>query len=181
MQKSFVVGSVVGAMVVTAVGATAGYKTWSAAHSAQVVEARQAFRTISTPRQECHDEQVTRVKPSKDPHRVAGTGIGAVVGGLLGNQVGGGNGRVLATVAGAAAGGYAGNRIEDKVQKGNTETSTEQRCTTVYDKHEEPAGYDVRYVFEGREHRVHMDRDPGGSLPVRDGRVLTNAVGAAGA
>lgn len=44
----------------------------------------------------------------------SGVGIvaGAVVGGLLGNQVGGGNGRKLATVAGAVGGGYAGNEIE---------------------------------------------------------------------
>ncbi len=45
-----------------------------------------------------------------------GTGVGAVggavVGGLLGNQIGGGNGRTLATVAGAVGGGYAGNSIE---------------------------------------------------------------------
>ncbi len=37
---------------------------------------------------------------------------GAVVGGLLGNQVGGGNGKKIATVGGAVAGGVAGNSIE---------------------------------------------------------------------
>lgn len=40
-----------------------------------------------------------------------GTGIGAVVGGVLGHQVGGGNGKKLATVAGALLGGYAGNEV----------------------------------------------------------------------
>jgi len=40
-----------------------------------------------------------------------GMGVGAVVGGLLGNQVGGGNGRTLATIAGAVGGGYVGNEI----------------------------------------------------------------------
>jgi uncharacterized protein YcfJ len=40
-----------------------------------------------------------------------GTGIGAVVGGVLGNQVGGGNGKKLATVAGVLLGGYAGNEV----------------------------------------------------------------------
>jgi uncharacterized protein YcfJ len=40
-----------------------------------------------------------------------GIGIGAVVGGLLGNQVGGGKGKTLATIAGAVGGGYAGNEI----------------------------------------------------------------------
>lgn len=47
-----------------------------------------------------------------------GTGIGigaiagAVVGGVLGNQVGGGSGQTIATVAGAAGGAYVGNEIE---------------------------------------------------------------------
>ena len=45
-----------------------------------------------------------------DMHPV-GTGVGAVVGGLLGNQIGGGNGKKLATVAGVLLGGYAGNEV----------------------------------------------------------------------
>ncbi|MEO6352372.1 MAG: glycine zipper 2TM domain-containing protein [Burkholderiaceae bacterium] len=40
-----------------------------------------------------------------------GIGLGAVVGGLLGSQVGGGNGRTLAAIAGAVGGGYVGNEI----------------------------------------------------------------------
>ena len=40
-----------------------------------------------------------------------GIGIGAVVGGLLGSKVGGGNGRTLAAIAGAVGGGYVGNEI----------------------------------------------------------------------
>jgi uncharacterized protein YcfJ len=40
-----------------------------------------------------------------------GIGLGAVVGGLIGNQVGGGNGRTLATIAGAVGGGYVGNEV----------------------------------------------------------------------
>jgi hypothetical protein len=41
-------------------------------------------------------------------------GTGAVVGGLLGNQVGSGNGRKLATVAGIIGGGFAGNEIANR-------------------------------------------------------------------
>ncbi|MBK4737277.1 glycine zipper 2TM domain-containing protein [Noviherbaspirillum pedocola] len=40
-----------------------------------------------------------------------GIGVGAVVGGLLGSQVGGGNGKTLATIAGAVGGGYVGNEV----------------------------------------------------------------------
>jgi uncharacterized protein YcfJ len=45
-----------------------------------------------------------------------GIGVGAVVGGLLGTQVGGGNGRTLATIAGAVGGGYLGNEIAKRNQ-----------------------------------------------------------------
>jgi outer membrane lipoprotein SlyB len=49
----------------------------------------------------------------------SGVGVvaGAVVGGLLGNQVGRGTGNALATVGGAAAGGYAGNEVEKHVKR----------------------------------------------------------------
>lgn len=40
-----------------------------------------------------------------------GIGIGALLGGLAGSQVGGGNGRTLAAIAGAVGGGYVGNEI----------------------------------------------------------------------
>lgn len=39
---------------------------------------------------------------------------GAVIGGLLGNQIGGGTGKKIATVGGAVAGGMAGNEIEKR-------------------------------------------------------------------
>ncbi|HJV87933.1 MAG TPA: glycine zipper 2TM domain-containing protein [Noviherbaspirillum sp.] len=63
--------------------------------------------------------------PAPQPAPVAqnspvGIGIGAVVGGLLGNQVGHGNGRALATVAGAIGGGYIGNEIAKKNQSGQS-------------------------------------------------------------
>jgi uncharacterized protein YcfJ len=173
VNKSLVMGSVLGAIVVSAGGAFAGIKLLASANGAEVINAKEIHKTIKTPRQECHDEQVTRTKPAKDTNRLVGTGLGAVVGGLLGNEVGGGNGKVLATVAGAAAGGYAGNKIEQKVQQGNTYSATEHRCTTVYDTAEIPAGYEVVYVLDGKEHHAHLDHDPGKTIPVKDGRIVT--------
>lgn len=43
-----------------------------------------------------------------------GIGAGALVGGLLGHQVGGGNGNKLATVAGVIGGGFLGNEIANR-------------------------------------------------------------------
>lgn len=46
-----------------------------------------------------------------------GTVAGGVLGGLLGHQVGGGNGKNAATILGAAGGAYAGNTIEKNMKK----------------------------------------------------------------
>ena len=46
-----------------------------------------------------------------------GSGGGAIIGGLLGNQVGGGSGRQLATVVGALGGTVAGTAAEDRANR----------------------------------------------------------------
>jgi outer membrane lipoprotein SlyB len=66
--------------------------------------------------------EVESIRAVKHPKKTSGIGMvgGAVVGGLLGNQIGSGNGRILGTVAGAAGGGYAGNEIEKHTQTTTT-------------------------------------------------------------
>src|SRR5207244_10918719 len=73
MNKSAVIGSVIGAAIVTTVGAVAGYRVVEASRGAEVVSVKAVSRTVSTPRQECHDEQVTHTKPVKDKDRLLGT------------------------------------------------------------------------------------------------------------
>ena len=52
--------------------------------------------------------------------RAQGSGLGAaggaVLGGLLGNQIGGGNGKKLATVVGAVGGAVVGNQVEGNMK-----------------------------------------------------------------
>ncbi|WP_115527037.1 MULTISPECIES: glycine zipper 2TM domain-containing protein [Xanthomonas] len=67
-------------------------------------------------------------KNSTDPNRIGGTLAGAAIGGLLGNQVGGGNGKKLATVAGAVAGGAAGRTIQGNRQQANGNRQVERVC-----------------------------------------------------
>ena len=52
-------------------------------------------------------------RPAPQPNYVA-IGTGAVVGGLIGNQVGSGNGRKLATIAGVIGGGMLGNQMANQ-------------------------------------------------------------------
>ena len=49
---------------------------------------------------------------------------GAVVGGVLGHQVGGGSGKDIATVVGAVGGAYAGHEIEKNVKSGKRYETT---------------------------------------------------------
>ena len=176
MKIPFLTGAIAGAVVITAGTAATGYHVYRAAHSATVISAKRLTRTVRIPRQECHDEAVTHARPVKDQDRLLGTGIGALVGGILGHQVGGGTGKTLATIAGAGAGGYAGNQIQRKVQQSDTYTTTEQRCITAYDLQEEPAGFDVLYEYKGHRHHLHMNKDPGDSLPVEDGKVVVGSL-----
>lgn len=196
MNKSLVVGAVIGAAVVTAGAAVANFalggKTEALVEApapavvpeivepvvdetpkfADVLNVDTVTKTTRKPRQVCKDRVVTHTAPPKDENRVAGTVIGAVVGGVLGNQVGDGRGRKLATAAGAAAGGFAGNKVQEQMQNGNTYTTTETSCETVYDSSEKIIGYDVRYKLGDQEGTVRMDRDPGERIPLDENGEL---------
>ena len=172
MNKSMLVGAVLGAVGVTAGGAVATYSLISGPEYAEVLAVKPVNETIKTPRQVCEDVTVTRQKPVKDQHQIAGTAIGAVVGGLLGNQVGGGTGKKIATVAGAVGGGYAGNKVQENMQAGDTYTTTETRCDTVTDVSKKLVGYDVKYLLDGKEGQVRMASDPGNRIPVKDGQLV---------
>ncbi|MEG3789070.1 glycine zipper 2TM domain-containing protein [Lysobacter sp. CCNWLW3] len=75
----------------------------------------------------CYDVEVQRPKEVKDKHKITGTALGAVAGGLLGNQVGGGSGKKVATAAGAVGGALVGRKIQEN-QQNKTETVIERRC-----------------------------------------------------
>ncbi|HEX7813890.1 MAG TPA: glycine zipper 2TM domain-containing protein [Dyella sp.] len=77
----------------------------------------------------CHNVEVQ--DQPKDQHQIAGMAIGAVGGGLLGHQIGGGKGKTLATVGGAVAGGYAGKKVQENQQAKHTHI--ERRCHEVED------------------------------------------------
>ena len=75
-------------------------------------------------------EAVTAVKRQGQVNGIAvgdstiglGTVAGGVLGGILGHQVGGGNGKTAMAVLGAAGGAYAGNKVEQNM-----------KSVTVYD------------------------------------------------
>ena len=58
--------------------------------------------------------QYSQPAPAPAQPNYVGIGTGAVIGGLIGNQIGGGNGKKLATVAGIIGGGMLGNEIANR-------------------------------------------------------------------
>ncbi|MGE5319634.1 MAG: glycine zipper 2TM domain-containing protein [Hyphomicrobiaceae bacterium] len=179
MNKSMLTGVIAGAVAATAIGGVAGYKILnSKPEFAEVLAVKPVTKTTKTPKQECRDVVVNEQAPVKDTNRIAGTAIGAVAGGLLGNQIGGGSGRTLATVAGAAAGGFAGNQVQKSMQEKDTVSRTETRCKTVYESHVKTIGYDVRYRLDQKEGQVRMDHRPGARIPVKDGKLQLDAAAA---
>lgn len=179
MNKSMLIGTVLGAVGVTAGGAVATYTLIGGGEKyAEVVAVQPVNETIKTPRQVCKDVVVTKKAAVKDEHKITGTVIGALAGGLLGNQIGGGTGKKVATVAGAAAGGYAGNKVQGNMQDSDTYQTTETRCSTVTDTSEKLVGYDVKYKMDGKVNQVRMEYDPGSKIPLDDqGRLILSQQG----
>ena len=177
MNKSMLAGIGIGVAAALGVAAVAGLNVLDRGPQyAQVVSSTPIKESIKTPRKECRNVTVTHRRPVQDENRIAGSVLGAVAGGVIGHQFGGGRGRDVATVVGALGGGYAGNQIQGSMQEGDTDTTTQQRCKTVYDKSEKMLGYDVTYKIGDQQGKIRMDRDPGAQIPLdSNGQlILTN-------
>lgn len=176
MNRSMLTGIIAGAVAVTAIGGVAGYRALNPEPEfAEVLAVEPVKETTKTPREVCDDVVVSEQAPVKDPNRIAGTAIGAVAGGLVGSQIGGGSGKTLATIAGAAAGGYAGHEVQKGMQEKSTVSRTERRCRTVYETQTKTIGYEVRYRLGDEEGQVRMDHEPGPRIPVKDGQLQLDA------
>ena len=115
---------------------------------------------VGPPEQRCWIErqQVTE----RSDNNVGGAVVGALIGGVLGHQIGGGRGRDVATAGGAVAGGLIGNNAGRS--GGNTYDKDVQRCSTVAST--TPAYWDVTYKYRGVEHRMQTSSPPGDTVAV---------------
>ena len=87
-------------------------------HHTPAAQARPAYNDDGY-RETAYREPVRQPQPAPAPAQpnYVGIGTGAVIGGLIGNQVGGGRGKALATVAGVIGGGMLGNAVQNQVQQ----------------------------------------------------------------
>lgn len=127
---------------------------------ADVVDTRPVTRTVNVSEQVCED----RVVQSRAPERFGnkdGAAVGVVVGGLLGHQIGKGDGRKLATLAGAVGGGFAGREIDRRHEGGKLVSSTQRVCRNETQPRTRMIGYDVQYRSDGLLVSKRLDHDPG--------------------
>ena len=95
------------------------------------ISTTQAPARILKPQKECGDVQVPIIGILDRPANQAEVIGGAVIGGLIGNQIGDGSGKDLATLVGIGAGAVtaANQRQQEQVVVGY---KTEYKCRTVY-------------------------------------------------
>ena len=172
LNKQLLIGGIVGAIAVTAVSATAGYRMLNSDNYAEVLAVSPVTRTVSVPHEECSDQLIAVQRPTRDPNQVAGTVAGAVIGGLVGSQIGDGDGKKVATVGGAIAGGYSGKKVQEGMQEQNVDQVTQRVCDTLQESRQEPDGFDVTYRIDGQEKTVRMNDDPGRRLRIEDGEPV---------
>jgi uncharacterized protein YcfJ len=120
---------------------------------------------VGPPQQRCWVEQGQVAQPASG-YNVPAAIAGAVLGGVLGHQVGGGRGKDLATAGGAVAGAAIGANVGGG-GGGQAATADVQRCETVPSQ-ARPEFWDVTYNFRGLEHRVQMTSPPGSTVNVNE-------------
>jgi uncharacterized protein YcfJ len=119
---------------------------------------------VGPPEQRCWVER-QQVYEDRRGANVPGAIAGAVIGGILGHQVGGGHGRDVATAGGAVAGAAIGANVGRGDQSSYAQDV--QRCENVQGQLQ-PDYWDVTYNFRDIEHHVQMSVPPGPTLTVDD-------------
>lgn len=118
MNKSMLAGIGIGVAAALGVAAVASLNVFDRGPQyAQVISAKPIKETVKTPRQECRNVTVTHRRPVQDENRIAGSVLGAVAGGVIGHQFGGGRGKDVATVVGRWAAVMLAIKSRDQCKK----------------------------------------------------------------
>ena len=120
---------------------------------------------VGTPAQRCWIEREQVVQQDRGNPNIGGALLGAVIGGILGHQVGGGSGKDVATAVGVVGGAAIGGNINRDSGGQQVVTQNVQRCTSAPDQ-AHPDYWDVTYNFRGQDHRMQMTTAPGATVTV---------------
>lgn len=120
---------------------------------------------VGTPQQRCWIDREQVGRDQRGEANVPAAIAGALIGGILGHQVGGGSGKDLATAGGAIGGGLLGANIGRDRNGHQVATQNVQRCADVAGTGH-PDYWDVSYRFRGQDHRIQMTTPPGPTVTV---------------
>jgi len=136
---------------------------------AQVVDAEPLVRvvTVTTPQEVCRNEEVWQPVPARRSRTPVIAG--GILGGVVGNQFGGGRGQDLLTIAGALLGASIGSDAAHRNNPGSGYKSVQQICAIEHVRHDEERidGYRVTYRYAGREFVTRTQTEPGNTIRVR--------------
>ena len=136
---------------------------------AKVIETEPLYETVevANPVTECWTERVTRNNHRRGSYTAPLAG--GIVGGVVGNQFGGGRGKTVLTVAGALLGASMGHDYNTSHYRGRPRVENVRHCETVdrYEQEQQLVGYRVKYRYEGQTYYTRTTEHPGKFLPVR--------------
>lgn len=141
---------------------------------ARVVDVEPIVRhvTVERPHRECWKEHVRETGP--EPFGKAGqTLAGAIVGGAVGRQFGGGDGRdaltLLGSIAGAAVANERAERRAEARGRGRGRGVPVERCEVVHERVTERRvdGYRVTYRYDGRDYTMRTAEPPPDRIRLR--------------
>ena len=137
---------------------------------ARVVDVDPIVRRVAvdSPQRECwYEDQAVYAPRSATP-----TVLGAIIGGVIGHQIGTGHSRNVGTAAGAVLGASIGHDVS--MQNARAETRSVERCevNNVRSWEERIDGYRVAYRYHGRVYNTVMPYDPGERVRVRVGQEV---------
>lgn len=102
-------------------------------------------------------------EPRHDPGRAI---LGTIAGGILGSEIGKGNGRVAAAAVGAGIGAVTGDRIANGDAQVTTTTLPVQRCESVDNLEMRVAAYRVTYEYDTYRFTTRLPYYPGNEMRV---------------
>ena len=106
-----------------------------------------------------------QISPNNTSANIPAALAGAVIGGILGHQIGGGGGKDATTILGAMGGAAIGANVGRDSSGQQPYTQDVQRCDRPVGQ-VRPDYWDVTYVFRGREFHVQMVAPPGPTVTV---------------
>ena len=117
---------------------------------------------MGPPEQRCWMEREQVARQGRGDANPGAVIAGALLGGILGHQIGGGRGKDIATVGGAVAGAAIGSNVGRN--SGGMVDRDVRRCESVAIG--PPDHWDVTYNFRGVDHRLQMNVAPGPTISV---------------